>query len=211
VCGQKSGTRRIRVYGFGVAARVVTVPHQNCATPEPFPARSTPRSQNQTQMCSHVTWGEQKKSLKLISDSGSNMVQARSPTMSFWRVNLRTGFIALRIWAAIQLILAQVPTFCCSFWLSTTVWSLDCWPWSLDSCWRSSLFHAIEALATPSCLCRWANAYIEAISTSYCTCACFWNWSPADLFWRAPLGTVDCWLCQIFIRSLGTVLPSFRV
>jgi hypothetical protein len=25
------------------------------------------------------------------------------------------------------------------------------------------------------------------------------------------LGSVDCWLCQIFTRSLGTTLPSFRV
>jgi len=24
------------------------------------------------------------------------------------------------------------------------------------------------------------------------------------------LGSVDCWLCQIFTRSLGTTLPSFR-
>ena len=34
---------------------------------------------------------------------------------------------------------------------------------------------------------------------------------PFHLFGGHHLGSVDCWLCQIFTRSLGTILPSFRV
>jgi hypothetical protein len=34
---------------------------------------------------------------------------------------------------------------------------------------------------------------------------------PFHLFGGHHLGSVDCWLCQIFTRSLGTILSSFRV
>jgi hypothetical protein len=34
---------------------------------------------------------------------------------------------------------------------------------------------------------------------------------PFHLFGGHHLGSVDCWLCQIFTRSLGTILPSIRV
>jgi hypothetical protein len=46
---KNSGTRRIRVYGFGGAARVYTAPHQKSATSEVCSATSTPQPWDQTQ------------------------------------------------------------------------------------------------------------------------------------------------------------------
>jgi hypothetical protein len=52
---RNSRTRRIRLYGFGGAARVARVPHQNWWNTTGFSATSTPRQENQTQKRSHVT------------------------------------------------------------------------------------------------------------------------------------------------------------
>jgi hypothetical protein len=55
----RTHTRWIRVYGFGVAARLPAVPHQKSGTFGTSAATSTPRWHNRTQTCSHNTWGGQ--------------------------------------------------------------------------------------------------------------------------------------------------------
>ena len=74
-----------------------------------------------------------------------------------------------------------------------------------------TLLRAIMASATPFYNCRRALAHILKRYPWYFTCFCNWNRSPFDSLGGHHLGSVDCWLCQIFTRSLGTTLSSFRV
>jgi hypothetical protein len=70
----------------------------------------------------------------------------------------------------------------------------------------------VEALVIPEYGCGWAGAYIyKAISLGVAPVPVLGSEAPSIHFGGHHLGSVDCWPCQIFARSLGAILPSFRV
>jgi hypothetical protein len=73
-----------------------------------------------------------------------------------------------------------------------------------------SLLHAIMASAPLFDNCRQALAYM--LKQYFCIrLLLLLEQKPCHLLGRQLLGSVDYWLCQLFTRSLGTTLPSFRV